>query len=228
MKTTERNQAREFRKQGKSVREITAVIGVSKSSVSRWVRDIELTEEQLLNLERRGAIKRGRGQLNGAKLNRTRALELRRTYQEDGKRDARNGSRLHLTGCMLYWAEGAKHRNSVKFGTSDLAMNRLFLRFLTECFNVNKVDVKLYIKCYTDIYSQKEIETYWLNGLEMNRSCLRKTSINNRPVSSVHNGRGRKLNYGVCRIVYSDTRTVQRIFGSIQEYGNFINNKWIE
>jgi len=139
MKTTERNQAREFRKQGKSVREITAVIGVSKSSVSRWVRDIELTEEQLLNLERRGAIKRGRGQLNGAKLNRTRALELRRTYQEDGKRDARNGSRLHLTGCMLYWAEGAKHRNSVKFGTSDLAMNRLFLRFLTECFNVSEL-----------------------------------------------------------------------------------------
>jgi transcriptional regulator with XRE-family HTH domain len=44
-KTELQYKARELRKQGKSYDEIKDELGVSKSSVSNWVRDIELTEE---------------------------------------------------------------------------------------------------------------------------------------------------------------------------------------
>lgn len=45
-KTEMQYRAIELRKQGKSYNEIVEELGVSKSSVSYWVRDVELTEEQ--------------------------------------------------------------------------------------------------------------------------------------------------------------------------------------
>jgi transposase len=46
MKTDERRRARELRAQGWSIKEIERSLGVSRSSVSSWVRDVELTVEQ--------------------------------------------------------------------------------------------------------------------------------------------------------------------------------------
>jgi transcriptional regulator with XRE-family HTH domain len=47
MKTAEREQARALRAaEGLPIKEIARRLGVSKSSVSCWVRDIELTPEQ--------------------------------------------------------------------------------------------------------------------------------------------------------------------------------------
>ena len=55
MKKAERDQARELRRQGLSLGEIRRQLGVAKSSVSLWVRDIELTPEQLERLSARQA-----------------------------------------------------------------------------------------------------------------------------------------------------------------------------
>jgi transcriptional regulator with XRE-family HTH domain len=46
VKTDEQNRARELRAQGHSVKEIERSLGVSRSSVSRWVRDVPLGPEQ--------------------------------------------------------------------------------------------------------------------------------------------------------------------------------------
>jgi transcriptional regulator with XRE-family HTH domain len=44
MKVQERNEARRLRRdEGLSLKEIALQLGVAKSSVSHWVRDIELT-----------------------------------------------------------------------------------------------------------------------------------------------------------------------------------------
>jgi transposase-like protein len=53
MKTAERNQARRMRsEEGRSIKEIARLLGVSTSSVSHWVRDIELTDAQHSALQR--------------------------------------------------------------------------------------------------------------------------------------------------------------------------------
>jgi predicted transcriptional regulator len=47
LKTKERSQARKLRaERGYSIKQIAALLRLSTSSVSLWVRDIELTEEQ--------------------------------------------------------------------------------------------------------------------------------------------------------------------------------------
>ncbi|HEU6443997.1 MAG TPA: hypothetical protein VFL61_02955, partial [Gaiellaceae bacterium] len=124
MKTKERAEARRLRRIGWSVREIEHHLGVSRSSVSLWVRDIRLTEEQLAELHRRSAT--SPGQRAGAAANAVLGRDRRRGYQVEGRTRARIGDRLHLAGCMLYWAEGDKGRDSVRLANSDPALLGLF------------------------------------------------------------------------------------------------------
>lgn len=51
MKPEKKNEARRLRLQGQSIRHIAEEISVSKGSVSKWVRDIELKEEQRTALD---------------------------------------------------------------------------------------------------------------------------------------------------------------------------------
>jgi hypothetical protein len=79
---------------------------------------------------------------------------------------------------------------------------------------------------HTDIHSQKEIESYWLKNLNLPNKNLRKTIINNLPKSS-KSVKVNKLEYGTARITVCKTEIVQEIFGAIQEFGNFTNEKWL-
>jgi transcriptional regulator with XRE-family HTH domain len=107
MKTRERLRARKLRaERGYSIKQIARLLGVSTSSVSLWVRDIELTNDQHAALRQRSAIYDG--QLLGRAVSSSRRRAERRAYQEDGRRLARQGEVLHAIGCMLYWAEGSE------------------------------------------------------------------------------------------------------------------------
>jgi transposase-like protein len=107
MKTTERRDARRMRRdEGRSVKEIARLVGVSRSSVSLWVRDIQLTPEQEAELDARDPVRNGR-QI-GAAANIERGRLRRRGYQLAGRRRARQLEPLYVAGCMLYWAEGWK------------------------------------------------------------------------------------------------------------------------
>lgn len=59
VKRAVREQALELRRQGMSMRDIASTLHVSKGSVSLWVRDIVLTQEQQAVLHYRHAITKG-------------------------------------------------------------------------------------------------------------------------------------------------------------------------
>jgi len=58
-KIAERDQARALRQQGLSINEICKLVSAAKSSISVWVRDVELTEDQKKSLDDRNG---GKGQ----------------------------------------------------------------------------------------------------------------------------------------------------------------------
>ena len=61
MKTDKKDEARILRRCGKSVKVIAREIGVAYSSVSTWVRDVPLTDEQKSILLERGMVTRSSG-----------------------------------------------------------------------------------------------------------------------------------------------------------------------
>lgn len=128
---------------------------------------------------------------------------------------------------MLYWAEGAKGRNSVIFANSDVHMHQLFRRFLHEALGVNPERIHVKVNVYTgNGLSVAEIERYWLDALSLPLSCLRKAAVNMLPRSSAGRAKG-KLPYGVATLTVNSTRIVQHIFGAIQEYGDFEEPRWL-
>ena len=227
VKTRERDEARRLRREeGRSVREIATLLEVSRSSVSLWVRDIELTPSHHAALVRRNP--RFTNQRNGSIANRERSRARRLDYQRRGRELARRHNAFYLAGCMLWWAEGAKNRNAVRFTNSDPAMARLFVRFLSQCFGVRRDEISIYCNLFADHEKrQREIEQYWLDRLELPSSSLRQ-SVLNRYSKYSKKKRTNKLPYGTCRVVVHSTEIVQTMYGSIQEFAGFERPEWLD
>jgi transcriptional regulator with XRE-family HTH domain len=227
VKTHERDLARRLRRDdGAAIGEIAQCLGVSKSSVSLWVRDIELTDEQRLALlHRNPAYNR---QLSGWTKVAERRRAERKQYQERGRELARQGNPVFVAGCMLYWAEGSKGRNQLQFTNSDPIMCRFFVDFLRTYFELEPSRIRITCHLYADhLEHQTEVERHWLDVLGLPRESLRKSVVN---VYSRYSRRKRlgNLPYGTCRIVVSRTWVIQTVYGAIQEIGGFTRDSWLE
>ncbi len=128
-----REKAVAMRREGRSYREIREVVGVSKSTLSVWLRDIPLTEEQQQALTRRGP------QATSARADANRQLAARRRADVQAKARAQiaelSESELFVAGVVAYWAEGTKNKpwrfgQGVLFVNSDPGLIQLFLRWL--------------------------------------------------------------------------------------------------
>lgn len=214
------------RDEGASIKEIASRLGVSPSTVSLWVRDIALTAAQEQELLRRNpAYNR---QVSGTKIQVANRRAERIAYQHTGRQLAVQGEASHLAGCMLYWAEGEKARNALRFSNSDPDMVRFFVSFLRKHFNVRDEEIRVTCYLFADhLERQREIEKFWLDVMGLQANSLCKSHVN---VYSKYSQKKRvnRLPYGTVKIVVNRTRVVQSIFGSIQEYAGFERPAWLE
>src|ERR1017187_6035252 len=107
-KTKEKNRARYLRQEkGMTIGKISETLGVSKSSVSNWVKGITFTEEQ------RKALKDNQRKcISKAGVTRADTFRQRRlVFQGAGAEQAKKMEPLHFAGCKIYWGEGSKEKN---------------------------------------------------------------------------------------------------------------------
>ena len=190
MKNELRNQARDLRKQGRSINSIYKEIGASKGSVSIWVRDIILTAEQ--NDRLIASHYTTENAVKGAEANRKKYSDLRISARLTGEHLAKQSEDLRLISA-LYWGEGAKGRGGFEFSNSDPSMIKLVIDWL----NKNKFDYRLKVYSYLENgLSENDILDWW------------EANIGRRPVkwyaqkisrASQQKNIG-KLPYGTCHI----------------------------
>jgi transcriptional regulator with XRE-family HTH domain len=225
MKTAEREMARRIRREeGASINEIARRTGAAKSSISRWVRDIELTKEQHESLRLAAYLGMIKGRTMHAQLRR----EARVMAQEDGRMRAQQDDRFFWAGCMLYWAEGSKDRNHVEFTNSDPQMVGFFVKFLKTYWSLRDEDIRITCNLFADhAAEQRDIEQFWLDIANLSRESLRRSTVN---VYSKYSKKKRqnRLPYGTCRVTVCRTRVVQAIYGGIQEIAGFTRDAWLE
>lgn len=150
----------------------------------------------------------------------------REGYQLQGQRDVHDANmpNLHREGCLLYWAEGSKHRTMVCFTNSDIEMVRLFAKFLIECYDINPNDFRLQLNCYLNNgLSLDKIKQTWKDavGITDQNYEFQYCKVNK------NRGSCGKLKYGICQLRLHNVMVVQRIYGSIQEYWNIKREEWI-
>ena len=133
-KDNSRARARELREQGLDYEEIAAALGVSKSSVSLWVRDMPWPERLSYEECRKRSAE-------GSRLYWAAERPVREARREEvraaaaGQIGVLSKREILIAGAIAYWCEGAKskpHRRQerVVFVNSDPALIRFFLRFL--------------------------------------------------------------------------------------------------
>jgi hypothetical protein len=134
-KLVERRQARQLRRTGLPLGEIAARLGVSKSSVSLWVRDVEFTPVP--------RVTRGRRRDPNA-LQRRKQGEIERLLEEGRVRIGRLSEREFLVaGVALYAGEGAKRDGAVKSANSDPRMIAFFCAWLRRFFAIDETRLRL-------------------------------------------------------------------------------------
>jgi transposase-like protein len=227
MKPEQRSEARRLRREeGMALNAIASQLGVSKSSVSLWVRDIELTSVQQDALQARNPARNG--QLLGMHVRRERCRQRRIEAQEHGRALARTGDPIHRGGCMLFWAEGSKRRNAVEIVNADPDLLATFLQFLRGCYAVPDRAVALAVNCFLgNGLTLGEIQQWWLDRLGLPTSCLRGAVVN-RASSASKRRRWRVLPYGTARATVYSTDVIQSIYGAIQEYAGIDRPEWLD
>lgn len=165
MKQDLRIKSLNLRRRGLSYSEILKEIPVAKSTLSLWLRSVNLSKRQKQRLSNKKLLASQRG---GDKRRKQR-LEITKQIKEQSILEITNINKrdLWLMGIMLYWAEGAKSKEhnpsqGVIFSNSDGLMIKLIIRWLEDCLDVpnERIIFDLYIH---DIYKHRipELKSYW-------------------------------------------------------------------
>lgn len=186
-----REKAVAMRKDGLSYREIREQLGVSKSTLSLWLRDLELTEEQndrLVEMKKLGRTRAGR------------TMQARRLARQAATRDAAAAqisavaeSELFVAGVVAYWAEGSKAKpwrsgERFCFVNSDSEMITLMLRWL-ELIGIepDRLIMRVSIHESADVAAA---EAYWRSVTGVGPDQFRRASLKR------HNPRTVRKNVG--------------------------------
>jgi transcriptional regulator with XRE-family HTH domain len=143
-KVAAQERARELRAEAWTLDEIATELGVSKSSVSLWVRDVAFVARPRSTARRRGPNA----------LQRAKAEEIERLLAEGRERVGELSDRdLLIAGIALYAGEGSKTPGEIRFANSDPRMICLFLTWLRRFFDVDesRLRLKLYLHIGLDL-----------------------------------------------------------------------------
>ena len=128
-----RDKARELRTQGMDYQEIAVALGVAKSSVSLWVRDLP-TPARLSYAECRKRSAEGARRYWAAERPVREAQRAAARAAAAAQIGELTDRELLIAGAIAYWYEGTKNKpgrrsDRVVFINSDPSLIRFFLRF---------------------------------------------------------------------------------------------------
>lgn len=174
LKKFQKDKAIDLRKQGLSYSDIQKRTKVPKSTLSLWLRGVELDESQKTRLENR--------RLETAKTNArkrmSRISEMIEEIKISSAQDIKEISKreLWLMGIILYWRERASSGNEtdiwngVRFTSSDPYLLKFFIKWLHEAGGIKDEEIKFDIFISEDkkasLESIKEVVRYWSKILE--------------------------------------------------------------
>jgi transposase-like protein len=190
--------ARELRRAGWSYSMITEELGVNQSTLSGWLRDVEIEDHTIIEgrtlaaRRKTAQIKTRQHQLRVEQVNETAKQEIANLFT-----DGLTQRELFLAGLMLYWGEGGKTRNIVSLTNSDPQVIQVYLRWLRECLSITDDCLRANIHCYPDT-DIENAQQFWSEVTKIPLNQFYKTQIDTRTEKSV--SKQGKLIYGTIHI----------------------------
>lgn len=154
-----KNKAVQLRKEGNTYSEILKKIPVAKSTLSLWLRSVNLSKKQKQNL----TIKKMQAAMRGGEAKKRKRIENSKKIINQAKMEIGEitDREAWLAGTMLYWAEGSKQKETnisvgVMFSNSDPAMIKFFVKWLKKYLRVTDQDIILEIYIHENFKAKKD------------------------------------------------------------------------
>lgn len=219
-KTELRRKAIELRRLRKSYSQIKSELGVSKSTLSIWLRDYPLTREEINAL-------RGRSEIRIEKYRKTmqqkRDRRLHSYYDEEKKKLLPFSKReIIIAGLFLYWGEGNKsQRNTVSINNTDPRVIKFALYWLMCGLDIPKDRIQVFIHLYSDM-NETEEKDYWSKELRIDLDHFAKPYIKRSKRTDLdHKGFG----HGTCGIRVFDTVLKEKVLMGLDAIADFYEVK---
>lgn len=210
-KTAERRKARSLRKLGRSLREIEKEVGVSKGTISVWVRDIKLTPQQETDLAENCAIGKPETamRLNAKKREARKRNSVKIGYRANGFALAKK-QKLFAIASALYWGEGKKSANKMLICNTDPDLLRIIKEACETFFPNIPLRFEVVYKRRAKI-SEEKVKNHWAKELGTEpEKIVAKLSTDPRSSGNL------KHPYGIATIYAHSTELVQTLFGGIE------------
>ncbi len=191
-----KSRAIEMRLQGMSYSQIKEVVGVSKSTLSNWLKDMPLSTERIHELRDTSSqrIERCRETKRQKRIVRREGV-YKEVVQDI---DQLNDREVLLSGLFLYWGEGAKTTpGTVSISNTDPAVARCFIKWLM-LFDVDLSKIKVYLHLYSDMDIDAETK-WWSRELEIPLTQFRKSYVKESKRADIKYGQ--KFTHGTCNVV---------------------------
>jgi hypothetical protein len=209
-----RAKARELRKQGLDYEEIVAELGVSKSSVSLWVRDLprppglsyeECRKRSAEGVRKYWAVKGPIREAEREAISAAAAAQIGRL----------NDREILIAGAIAYWCEGVKNKpyrrtDRIAFMNSDPMLIKFFLRFL-EAADIGREDMvyRLQIHETADV---EAAQRFWLDVTQAHPTQFRRPTLKRHNPKTVRKNTGGDY-HGCLRV---DVRRGSRLYRQIE------------
>ncbi len=191
-------EARKLRSKGWSIKAIKRKLGVPLSTLSGWLKDVELNESQKAVLK-----KKWQKALIGARVkavkwhNEQKKLRLERSEKEAleslSRIDFLEKSILDLALAILYLGEGSKKTLGTCIGNSDPKILKFFVAVLRSNYSIEVKSIKCELHLRAD-QNPDEIKEFWSEELGIPPEQFTTISIDQRTM-----GRATYPTYkGVC------------------------------
>lgn len=207
-------QAQELRTQGLSYKEILQTVHVSKDTISRWCKDIPLTEEQQLRLITNKQFGQKKGSLVAAVNKRNKRILRTRSIQIEAKKEI--GKLIQrekfIAGIALYAAEGDKKDGKGGFSNADPTLIKFMMEWFINFAKVPPARVRGALYLHEEL-DENKAKQFWstLTGIPLQqfiKTYIPKERTNKKFRKNIHQ-------YGVFSIRFSDSGIHRRIMGWI-------------
>ena len=180
--------ATRYRRRGYSIRKIEQLLGIPRSTLSGWFRNIVLSKRQQRKLLKKweDGLKRARakaGERNHAKKEKRIREGEAQAFTTLQQIDTLKKEHAELALALLYLGEGSKKNTETALGSSDPLILKFFVAILRHIYQVNieKMRCELYIRA--DQHPD-EIKHFWAEELELPLENFRQVNIDKRTAGS--------------------------------------------
>lgn len=203
----EKQKALELRQREMSYSQIKKALGVSKSTLSGWLRDYPLSEKRIREL------RDSEQKIEKCRETKRKKREERLNFfynEEKFKVFPMSKKELYLAGLFLYWGEGSKSQTSAQLliSNTDPSVIKFFIYWAEESFNVPRKKFSVQLHLYSDMDINREI-SFWSKELKIEKNQFIRPYIKKSLFSKInHKG---SFGHGTCNLRIGDVRLFERV-----------------